>query len=216
MKLKIDLHVHSKYSKDGVENISDIIYQAKKKGLDGIALTDHNTMEGLIEAKKEGSKNDILVISGCEIKSISGDILAYGVTNVIKKKMSVKNTIDAIHKQGGVAVAAHPYPEITHRTKMYKFLDFDFDAIETANGRSILRNKKAKKIATKLKRSQTGGSDAHGKFEIGNAYTEIEVTEKTEKDVILAIKNGNNESILVKNTSIYSFFYHVIKLFLKK
>ncbi|NOR85932.1 PHP domain-containing protein [archaeon] len=215
MKLKLDLHVHSHYSKDGFETIQNIILEAKRKGLDGIALTDHNTVDGLLDAKKEGAKQNIIVISGCEIKSKSGDILAYGVTDVIKKGMSVKETINEIHKQDGIAVAAHPYPEISHRTKMYQFLKVGFDAIETTNARSLLMNKKAEKMAKKLNISQTGGSDAHSLREIGNAYTEIDANEKTEKSIINAIKLGKTRPRLVKNTSIYSFIYCTIKRFLK-
>ena len=215
MKLKIDLHIHSHYSKDGFESISDIILEAKKKGLDGIALTDHNTIDGLDEAKKIGIKNGIIVITGCEIKSMHGDILAYGVTDVIKKGMSVTETIYRIHELNGIAVAAHPYPEISHRTKMYKFLNLGFDVIETKNARSLLMNYKSKKMAEKLNIPQTGGSDAHSLGEIGNAYTEIDSKDKTEKSILEAIKSGKTTPRLIKNTSIYSFIYCTIKRFLK-
>ena len=215
MKLKIDLHIHSHYSKDGFETVREIILEAKRKGLDGIALSDHNTVDGLIEAKKEGEKNNIIVISGCEIKSIYGDILAYGVTDVIQKTMSVTETIYAIHENGGIAVAAHPYPEISHRTKMYQFLTLGFDAIETKNARSLLMNHWATKKAEKLNIPQTGGSDAHSLREIGNAYTIIDAKDKTEKSIIDAIKSGKTTPRLVKNTSIYSFIYCTIKRILK-
>ena len=215
MKLKFDLHVHSYYSKDGFETVHEIILEAKRKGLDGIALTDHNTINGIKEAKKIGIKNDIIVIAGCEIKSMYGDILAYGVTDVIKKCMSVAETIYAIHENGGIAVAAHPYPEISHRTKMYQFLNLGFDAIETKNARSLLMNNISRKKAEKLKIPQTGGSDAHSLREIGNAYTEINSKDKTEKSVLDAIKRGKTTPRLVKNTSIYSFIYCTIKRILK-
>ena len=211
MNLKIDMHIHSCYSKDGFEQIKDIIAEAKRKGLDGIALTDHNTQEGIYEAKKEGDRQEIVVISGIEIKTENGDVLAYGITKTIKKGMSVKKTIDAIHKAGGLAVAAHPYPEPSHRTKMHKFLDLRFDAIETANARSIFMNKKAKKMAQKLNIAQTGGSDAHSLKEIGNAYTEINAPEKNEKSILDAIRLGNTTAVVSKNTSLYSFLYCVIK-----
>ncbi|MCK5474161.1 MAG: PHP domain-containing protein [Candidatus Aenigmarchaeota archaeon] len=216
MNLKIDMHVHSCYSKDGFEQIKDIIAEAKRKGLDGIALTDHNTQEGVAEAKKEGVNQGIVVISGIEIKTEKGDVLAYGITKTIKKGMSVEKTICAIHKAEGLAVAAHPFPEPAHRTKMHKFLDVGFDIIETANARSLFMNKKAKKMAQKLNIPQTGGSDAHSLKEIGNAYTEISASGKNEKSILDALRLGNTTAVVSKNTSIYSFIYCTIKRIAKK
>ncbi len=216
MNLKIDMHVHSCYSKDGFEQIKDIVAEAKRKGLDGIALTDHNTQEGVAEAKKEGAKQGIIVISGIEIKTEKGDVLAYGTEKPIKKGMSVEKTISAIHNAGGIAVAAHPYPEPAHRTKMHKFLECGFDMIETANARSLFMNKKVKKIAQKLNIPQTGGSDAHSLKEIGNAYTKINATEKNEKSILDALRLGNTTAVVSKNTSLYSFLYCVIKRIAKK
>ncbi len=216
MNLKIDMHVHSCYSKDGFEQIKNIIAEAKRKGLDGIALTDHNTQDGVDEAKKEGENQGIIVITGIEIKTENGDVLAYGITKTIKKGMSVEKTVSAIHKAGGIAVAAHPYPEPAHRTKMHKFLNLGFDAIETANARSLFMNKKAKKTAQKLNIPQTGGSDAHSLKEIGNAYTEINALENNEKSILDAIRLGNTTAVVSKNTSIYSFLYCIIKKIAKK
>ena len=73
--MKIDLHCHTKYSYDSNSDIEKIIIEAKKKGLDGIAITDHDNTNGWDEAIELGKKHNFLIILGEEIKSNKGDIL---------------------------------------------------------------------------------------------------------------------------------------------
>ncbi|RLI96458.1 MAG: histidinol-phosphatase [Candidatus Aenigmatarchaeota archaeon] len=216
LKLKIDLHVHTIHSNDAISPVRDIILGAKKAGLDGIAITDHNTTEGLDEARKEGKRHGIIVIRGQETRTKEGDVIALGPGKCIPKWQPVKKTIDDIHKMGGVAVAAHPYREIAHNTSISGYLDCGFDAVEVVNSRSFFTNKKAKRKTEMLGLAKTAGSDAHRAEDVGNAYTIVAVKSKTEKDILDAIRAGKTEPVLARYTSAYAFAVCVLGILLRK
>jgi len=166
--MKIDMHVHSIYSPDGRVSVEDVLRIARKKGLGGIAITDHNEMKGALKAKKLGI---IPVIVGEEVSTLRGHVLAYEIDCLIPRGLSVEETIEKIHDCGGYAVAAHPYRfwsgigenEVIKNSKK-------FDAVEIFNGRcKISSNRKANELALKLNEGFTAGSDAHFDYEIGKA-----------------------------------------------
>ncbi|ENY99922.1 hypothetical protein HMPREF1092_03059 [Clostridium thermobutyricum] len=66
--MKIDMHIHSNIS-DGTDSIEKILDKAKEKGLEGIALTNHDTIKGLDEAVEIGNEKGIKVIKGVEISA---------------------------------------------------------------------------------------------------------------------------------------------------
>jgi len=164
-----DLHVHSKYSKDSINDPRWIIKVAKKKGLSGVAITDHDTIKGSLIAKKINNDPDFEIIPGVEIKTDIGDIIGLWITEEIKSR-SWEEVIDEIHSQGGVAVLPHPYrghravEEIANRV----------DVIEVFNARTSKElNKKAHELAMKLHKGISAGSDAHVPFEIGRGVAVI-------------------------------------------
>jgi len=158
-----DLHVHSKYSKDSINDPKWIIKIAKKKGLSGVAITDHNTIRGSLIAKKINTDTDFEIIPGEEIKTDIGDIIGLWITEEIKSR-SWEEVIDEIHSQGGITVLAHPY-------RGHKLIDEvanRVDAIEILNARTPrLLNQKAYELAVKFQKGYSAGSDAHLPFEIG-------------------------------------------------
>ena len=164
-----DLHVHSKYSKDSINDPRWIIKVAKKKGLSGVAITDHDTIKGSLIAKKINNDPDFEIIPGVEIKTDIGDIIGLWITEEIKSR-SWEEVIDEIHAQGGVTVFPHPYrghravEEIANRV----------DVIEVVNARTSKElNKKAHELAMKLHKGISAGSDAHVPFEIGRGVAVI-------------------------------------------
>ena len=76
--IKLDLHVHSQYSEDGAGSPKDIIRSLKKKGLQGMVITDHNTVKGSLKAVKIAPK-DFIVIPGIEISTADGHMLALNI-----------------------------------------------------------------------------------------------------------------------------------------
>jgi len=182
--MKIDLHIHSKYSFDSFNEPKLIIKMAKKRKLDGIAITDHDSLKGSNEAKK--ISKDFLIIEGSEINTVSGEILAYGIQEEIKPKLLIEETIDRIHEQGGIAVTPHPFD--VFRNRLHKNIVKRVDGIEVINGGCIFNffNFLAFKKAKNMNLSMTAGSDAHSIREIGSAYTVFESND----DVLKMIKNG--------------------------
>ncbi len=169
--MKCDLHIHSFYSlRDGVNSPEDIINQAIKIGLDSVAITDHDTINGFLKAKDYAKKLEFDLIPGIEISSRGGHILGLFIEEEIPKNISAEETIEMIHQHGGLAVAPHPY-DLLRKGVGDLVKKLKFDGIEVMNGRSYLANGKAKKVAENLDMALTGGSDAHIIDEVGNCYT---------------------------------------------
>lgn len=189
--LKLDLHVHTNYSNDGFSTISKLIKRAKEIGLDGFAITDHNTIAGLKEAKRLLKNEKILIIPGIEISSKDGDILALGIEKEVPKNLSASQTIRKIHNLSGIAIAAHPFGVLYHRHSVRNLAaKLPFDAVEAFNSRCYTANK----LAQKIDKPKTGGSDAHISDELGRAYTLVDA-EPNLKSILLAIKKGKTVAI---------------------
>ncbi len=169
--MRYDLHVHTKYSsKCGILDPKDIIKIAMKKRLDGIVITDHDTIKGGIETKKY-ENNDIRVIIGCELNTLQGEIIGLFLTEEIKSR-DIYEAIDEIHLQGGLVIVPHPFDELRKtRLKNVRYYVNKIDAIEGFNSRCIFDryNKYAIKFADEHKIPIVAGSDAHFENEIGLA-----------------------------------------------
>ena len=192
--MRFDLHVHSCYSKDSNADIDSILMHAKKNGLDGIAICDHDTIEGGIACAKrvEELGTDLIVIPGVEVMSSKGHILVLGVNENIEPHLSPEKTIKRARELGGVVIIPHPFKLTSHGIGYVEGLDID--AVETLNSRCLddRPNKKAKRAADSLNLPQVGGSDAHTPQMVGQAYTEIDV-EDNPVDVnstLMAIRQG--------------------------
>lgn len=191
--LKIDLHVHTLYSYDGFTPVETLASIAVSRGLDGLAITDHDTIKGALKALKEIT--GIIIIPGEEITTKSGHLLALGIVEHIPPRLEVAEATEKIRDQGALAVIPHP-------TALYKpFISKQIakkispDAIETINASAIpfgFATKLNRKLAEELALPQTSGSDSHIPETIGDAYSQIQ-TDSTDLECILqAIKNGHS------------------------
>lgn len=172
--MKYDLHIHSKYSSDGVLEPEKIIEVAKKRGLDGIAVTDHDTIRGGLETKKYETK-DFRVIIGSEIMTERGEITGLFLSKEIKSR-DVEGVISEIKAQGGIVVIPHPFDKLRRSAFHPTGDDVKFiDAIEGFNSRCLFQrfNRKAVAFALQHNLPVVGGSDAHFTNEIGIAGTII-------------------------------------------
>jgi predicted metal-dependent phosphoesterase TrpH len=135
-----------------------------------VAIADHNSIAGTEEARRVAHEGLILV-PAMEITTEEGHILAYNISEKVDRDLSVAETIDRVHAQGGMAVAAHPY---RLRTGIGENVvrDNKFDAVEGMNARSTSKgNRKAVELADSLGLPITGGSDAHRVENIGRGVT---------------------------------------------
>lgn len=188
MLIKADLHVHTTYSKDSLITPKDLIYYAKKRGLNACAVTDHNYLDGAYKIAKE---TDFLIIPGVEVSSADGHIVALNVPELIPRGLSAVETVERIHKVGGVAIACHPY--VFFKGCLKGNVCEAFDAIEVINARAFpfkKSMKKAEEAAERLKLSRVAGTDAHYGPQIGYSYTQIEVSEPTVEAIAKAIIDG--------------------------
>ena len=182
--------MHSCYSSDSKSRLRDILSTIKKNGLGGVAITDHNSVDGAVKAVEIGRGMGIIVIRGIEITSAEGHILAYGVGEKLPNKLSPEETIEEIESLGGISVIPHPYRRISGiGGKIARSLRPS--AIETLNARSPAgENARAMKLAEALDTPQTGGSDAHELEYLGNAYTLFPSGLVTEEELLEALRKG--------------------------
>ena len=191
--MKIDTHIHSCYSYDSAAKLEDIVDYSKNLGLGAIAITDHDNINSIDKINKI-KDDELIIIHGEEISSKEGHIIALGIQEHIKALQTTSETIDQIHVQGGVAIAAHPY--CLYRSGMGKIVEeVNIDAIETMNSRFIfgISNYRAKKLSDKQKIPVIGASDAHFIKGIGRCYTEIPDADNVD-DILNHIKKGNTSA----------------------
>ena len=189
MQIKADLHVHTTFSKDSLITPKELVYYAKKRGLNAVAVTDHNQLEGAYKIAKE---TDFLIIPGMEVSSADGHIVALNVKELIPRGYSAAETVERIHRAGGVAIACHPY--VKFKGCLKEKVGSTFDAIEVINARAFpFKNsvKKAEETAERLKLSRVAGTDAHYGPQIGYGYTVIESEEASVDAIAKAIVEGN-------------------------
>jgi len=173
MQIKVDLHVHSNYSKDSLITPKELVFYAKKSGLNAVAVTDHNQIEGSLKIAKE---TDFLVIPGMEVSSADGHIVALNLQKLIPRGLRARETVEKIHEAGGIAIAVHPYAWLKGSLGRH-VEEAQFDAIETLNASAFpfgLNKRKATAAAQKLKLPQVAGTDAHFGPTIGYGYTAID------------------------------------------
>jgi len=198
--------VHTSHSYDGRCSLRMLCRILRKKGLDGLAFTDHDSLGALRELPFLPRFRDFLVIPGIEVTSKHGHILGLGVRKPVPAGLSAEETVELIREQGGVAVAAHPFwlsgrPGVVHHAR--------FDAIEAFNSRSyFLSNPLALRYARKKGLPITAGSDGHAEEEVGLAYTEVEAGKV--EGVLEAIRKGET-SIGGKNLPFLRYLGKILK-----
>ncbi|MBI4727635.1 PHP domain-containing protein [candidate division TA06 bacterium] len=176
---KADLHIHTNHS-DGSATAAQVLHRAGELGLDTIAVTDHNEIAGAIKARelaeRWGLKIDVIL--GEEITTSEGHVVGLFLKERIRPLMTARATVDEIHRQGGLAVAVHPFSlwlKLFNCGGVGRLAEWlQFDAIEVANGAltETFSNRYTKAYNNKVaKLAGVGGSDAHTIEALGQAYT---------------------------------------------
>jgi predicted metal-dependent phosphoesterase TrpH len=170
--LIFDLHIHSKYSGDSALELITVLKVAKKRGLDGIAVTDHLTIRGGIETRKLNNDPDFCVIVGSEVETNNKeDLIGLFLEEEIESRQT-EDVIAEIKAQGGLALWAHPFR--FGKNVLPRDAILQLDLIEGFNSKtSASRNMLAQQVARKYDKPVIGASDAHQAFEIGNGKTLI-------------------------------------------
>lgn len=217
MMFKMDSHIHSKYSPDSKSKLEDIFKVAKKKDIEIIGISDHNTVEGSKKAQKLSKDYNLLVIPSIEVSTLEGHILGFGCEENIKRDLQAAETIDLIHDQGGLAIIPHPYCFYRHGLLCKEnYKELKIDAIETKNARFIIGycNNKAKKLSKKENLPGLGASDAHFYKFVGDCYSKIDC-EKDIDSVLKSIKKAKVEALGKGTSNIklskYLFDFRILK-----
>ncbi|NMB80111.1 MAG: PHP domain-containing protein [Methanomicrobiales archaeon] len=188
--LTCDLHVHTNYSKDGESSVEEILRRAEEVGLDVIAITDHDTVDGAKHALSIPSR--VLVIPGIEVSTKQGHLLVLGVTEVIAPGLDVIETVNIARRMGALLILPHPYHIWRHGVARRKKAGMTVvDAVESFNSRYIVgsANSKAARIAKRLGKPCVGGSDAHNARFVGFGRTYVD-SEKNIPAILDAIRAG--------------------------
>src|SRR3989338_287880 len=169
-----DLHSHTKYSPCSNLDPKLVLKLAKKRGLNGIAITDHNEIKAAYQISKLNKDKDFEVILGSEL-SVNGGHMTALYINELPKELDFLSVVDSVRSQGGLLILAHPY-DLSRKHFDDNFILQNrkhFDAVEVFNSREIFNvfNKKALQFHLRYDITPVGGSDSHFSFEVARTKT---------------------------------------------
>ena len=169
---------------DGWPTPEELVEHARYLPLDVIAVTDHDTIQGALRAAEYAAKRSRLqVVVGEEVSSRDGHIVGLFLERRIAPGMSAAATVHAIHDQGGIAIAAHPFWRTQRQVRSgpvhgvgWLAAELDFDAIEVENATPgfYVFNQLAHRLSVGLGAAEVGCSDGHILDAVGRAFTEFQ------------------------------------------
>jgi predicted metal-dependent phosphoesterase TrpH len=167
----VEFHCHTIHSKDSLTRPADLVAAARRKGIDRVIITDHNSIKG---ARAAHVLDPDLIIIGEEVKTTRGELLVAFVEEEIPPYLTPQETIKLLKEQGAFISVSHPFDELRngawHENDLLEILPL-VDAIEVFNSRCLSPafNQHAKEFAEKHDLAGTVGSDAHAAFELGRS-----------------------------------------------
>lgn len=203
----IDLHVHTfPASACSAMSADEAIGEAKRVGLDGICLTDHNYVWDRNAVADLAKKHNFPVFRGNEITTDQGDVVVFGLETDIKGVVRLEDLRGEVLKAGGFIIAAHPFRGfltfgvgrlgLTAEKAMERPLFKLVDGVEVLNSKVTQKeNDFASKVSAALHLPATGGSDAHETAAVGIYATRFSGLIKDERDLVEALKRGNYEPL---------------------
>ncbi len=193
--MQVDTHIHSSYSRESPPHRCNprlILRTARRVGLDGICISDHDTIDGYLTAKRIRRDDDPLVIPACEVSTSRGHLLAIGVEESWEKGVDPLDVVDLCREEGGIVAAPHPF---YLSTISVSWLARDLElAVEVFNAMAsilVYPNLAAEKLASKYGLPRTAGSDAHSYELVGLGRTVADADD--EDDFISEVRRGRVE-----------------------
>ena len=217
--LRIDTHVHSRASFDGHEPVELILEHASEIGLDGVVVTDHDTIDASLLAAELAPSYDLVPLPGVEVSTAAGHLLALGVDERPEPGRALAETADAIEAAGGAAVVPHPFQRSRHGVRKRRLKHIDPDGIEVYNSMLFTgyRNRRADTFARRRDLTRVAGSDAHYLPNVGRAVTEfaLDVDPESAPDaaaeaVVDALRDGSTD-VRGRRTPIHQSARHYAK-----
>jgi predicted metal-dependent phosphoesterase TrpH len=213
--MNVEFHCHTIYSKDSLTRPQDLVDTCRRKGIDRVIVTDHNTIAG---ARAAHALDPQRVIVGEEIMTTRGELLAAFLSEEIPKGLTPKETIRRLRDQGAFISVSHPFDR--WRSGAWQEADLleilaEIDAIEVYNSRCMLPsfNQEAQQFAEKHHLAGTVGSDAHATFELGQSVMILEPFEGPDglrRVIRRGIPRVRRSPAWVRLTSRYAVLYKMV------
>ncbi len=172
--MRVDLHLHSRYSHDSRTTLDELIECSRESGLDRIALTDHNTVEGALELARIAPQ---LAIVGEEAKTREGEVIGLFITRRLPPYLRPEEVMDLVHEMGGVTYVPHPFDRDRSHFRAERMVELAdrIDIIEVYNPWcESAANAAAAGLAGELDKVTATGSDAHSTYELGRTWMEMD------------------------------------------
>jgi hypothetical protein len=204
--MKFDLHLHTnRHSPDSVTDPFDLLRAARRAGLDGVVLTEHDYMWPDAElAELRAFAPDLVVLSGLEVTGRGGDMLVYGITDptALPRGIGWADLVREVHRQGGATVAAHPNRWGQPFEQLVRDTGVELDGIEVLSNNmdDDLRTRAANLLVRYPHYAQLGNSDSHDPATVGCCYTDFAAEIRTAADLVAAIRG--RKGIARVNTTI--------------
>ena len=192
--MRLDLHVHTCFSKDSSAPIASVVRRCLQAGLDLVAVTDHDNIRGALDVRNVAP---FQVIIGEEITSAAGDIIGLFLQEAVPGGLPPAKTAQLVKEQGGLVVVPHPFcrlrPTALGERGLLEALPW-VDMIEGFNGHTVIPwdNHRAGRFALEHDLPVVASSDAHSALELGRTYTEVPAAgfDATPQGLLRSVKQG--------------------------
>lgn len=191
--MKVDTHMHTaEYSPDSFLPIAEAVARAREMGIDGLCVTDHDSMGARAVIEKWRKDLDFPLFLGCEVLTSDGDIVCFGLDRAPEPAaLSAPELIKRVRHCGGCTVAAHPFRNNNRGLEDLISTVEGLDGVECFNGSTDPQaNLHALDLAKKSGRALLGAADAHYRRRLGLFVTEFDDELRDEEDLIVAVRSG--------------------------
>ncbi len=189
----LDMHMHIwPTSRDSHMTLEDAVDQARKLGLDGICVTDHDSLDIRERAAEYSRITGYPIFVGVEILTYQGDVVVFGLDEVPEEMLHVEELLDLVEERGGAAIVAHPFRKNNRGLgngikNVYERLS----GVEVLNGNTPIElNIEADNLTRKLSVGRIGASDAHYKHEVGRYATKFSRKISSVEELIAELREG--------------------------
>ena len=177
-EINVDLHMHTDHSPDCATPVETLLATAREVGLGAIAITDHNEISGAVAARDLADEFGVKVILAEEVKTAEqGEVIGLFLSEKIPRGMTMSETVDEIHRQGGLVYVPHPFDRLHSVPDYEHLLDIveDIDILEVFNPRVALTafNEEAERFAAKYRIVPGAGSDSHVAQGLGSVMIRV-------------------------------------------
>ncbi len=207
----IDIHTHTEFrSHDGQLSPEELIRRAKKAGLDGICLTEHDWFWPDEAVARLAKEHNFLVLNGVELKTEDGHMLVYGLGSIDFGLPGTEHVRELADRVGGFMILPHPYRHNYLYGDMNEAIDKCIDkpvfklvdTIELINGRGTeTENNFSRLLGKRLGWKGTGGSDCHEANDMPTGVTKFERNIRNNEELIQELRAGRYEPVEMRKKS---------------